>query len=57
MIEKPSTLNLFIVDKKWEYVDFSMTVGTVQRRFACSSLLVFARTYLDPKYGSMPGEW
>ena len=33
-----------------------MTVGDVRRSFACVSLVVFAETYLDPKYGSIPGD-
>ena len=53
MTAKPSTLNPCVLDKQWEYVDFPLKVGDVARRYACSNLVVFARTYLDPKYGSM----
>ena len=28
----------------------------MRRSFACVSLVVFAETYLDPKYGSIPGD-
>ena len=54
---KPSNLNPFVMDKQWEYVDFPVKLGDAARRYACSNLVVFARTYLDPKYGSMPEDF
>ena len=48
MIEKPSVLNLLVLDKQWEYMEFPVKVGAVARRFACSSLLVFARKCMNP---------
>ena len=57
MTAKPSNLNPFVMDKQWEYVDFPVKLGDTARRYACSNLVVFARTYLDPKYGSMPADF
>ena len=58
MIAKPSNLNPLVLDKKWDYVDFPVKVGGVARRYACSNLVLFARTYLNPKYGPMsPDFW
>ena len=45
------------MDKQWEYVDFPLKLGDAARRYACSNLVVLAKTYLDPKYGSMPEDF
>ena len=54
MSDNRGVLNPIVGNKNWDKVEFPMRVGDVDRRFACGSLLVLARTFLQPKYSAMP---